>query len=64
MYVFISTLTGAIVDIILNFVFIPKYGAFGAAIATMMAELSVLIIQYIFLFHCKILLEDNIAQIG
>ena len=53
-YVFISTLTGAIVDIILNFVFIPKYGAFGAAIATMMAELSVLIIQYIFLLHCKI----------
>lgn len=53
-YVFISTLTGAIVDIIFNIVFIPKYGAFGAAIATMLAELFVLLIQYIFLLHCKI----------
>lgn len=54
MYVFISTLVGAIVDIILNFVFIPKYGAFGAAIATMTAEFSVLVIQSFFLRTIKI----------
>lgn len=53
-YVFISTLVGAIVDIILNIVFIPKFGAFGAAEATMIAELSVLIVQFIFLLQCKI----------
>ncbi len=53
-YVFISTLGGAIIDIIMNAIFIPRFGALGAAIATMITELVVLIIQYLFLYKLKI----------
>lgn len=40
--------TGAIVNIILNIVLIPKYGAAGSCIATIAAEFSVPLVQYIF----------------
>lgn len=53
-YVFISTLAGAIIDIVLNVILIPYKGAFGAAIATMLTELSVLVIQCIFLSNYKV----------
>lgn len=45
--VILSVTGGAIINIVLNFILIPKYGATGAAIATLFAEFSVLIIQAI-----------------
>lgn len=44
-----SVVAGAVLDFLLNLVLIPKFGASGAAFATLMAELLVLIIQCIFL---------------
>ena len=43
--VLVSELAGMAVDIVLNSVLIPKYGASGAAIGTMVAELVVLTVQ-------------------
>ncbi len=36
-YSTINTVVGAIVNVLLNFIFIPKYGAYGAAIATVVS---------------------------
>lgn len=47
--VLISIVCGAVLDFVLNFILIPQYGAAGAAFATLMAELVVLIIQFVFL---------------
>ena len=44
-----SELIGAIVNVTLNIYFIPRLGAFGAAIGTLAAESAVLIIQYKYL---------------
>lgn len=44
-YVLYSVVVGAISDFLLNLIFIPKYGAAGAAGATMIAEFLVLIVQ-------------------
>ena len=44
-YVLYSAIAGAIADLILNLIFIPKYGAAGAAFATVIAEFVVLIVQ-------------------
>lgn len=41
----ISTILGAIVNLILNLIFIPKFGVYGACIGTIAAELSVMIYQ-------------------
>lgn len=43
----ISTIIGAIVDVALNVILIPKYGNAGAALATTIAELCVLTYQII-----------------
>lgn len=43
-----SVTCGAIADVILNIMFIPKYGATGAAYATLMAELVQFTVQIIF----------------
>jgi O-antigen/teichoic acid export membrane protein len=43
--VFYSVLGGAVCDFILNILFIPSMGALGAALATCIAELVVLLIQ-------------------
>lgn len=40
-----SYLTGAVVNLILNTVLIPRYAAVGAAVGTLAAELAVLIVQ-------------------
>lgn len=40
-----SEMTGAVVDLLLNAVLIPIYGAIGAAIGTLIAEVSVLLVQ-------------------
>lgn len=47
--VMISTFAGAIVDLILNAIAIPIFGASGAAIGTLVAEFVVLIVQLIYL---------------
>ena len=47
--VMISTFVGAIVDLILNAIFIPMMGSTGAAIGTLVAEFVVLIVQMIYL---------------
>lgn len=46
-YVLYSVVIGAIVDFGLNLIMIPKYGAAGAAGATMIAEFMVLLVQVI-----------------
>lgn len=43
----VSTVLGAIVNFIINFVLIPRYGAMGAAIGTIFAEATVAIYQTI-----------------
>ena len=40
-----SVFTGAIVNLILNVILIPKYGAIGASIGTLFAEIAVCIMQ-------------------
>lgn len=42
-----STIMGAAVNLLFNFIFIPLYGAFGACIGTIAAEFSVMIYQSI-----------------
>lgn len=42
-----SEIVGALVDLCLNAVLIPKYAASGAAIGTVVAELMVLLVQYV-----------------
>lgn len=44
-----SIIAGAAVDVVLNMVLIPQYGASGAAAATSVAELVVLVVQFIVL---------------
>lgn len=44
----ISTAVGAIINLILNIIFIKKYGAYGACIGTVAAEFSVLLYQIIY----------------
>lgn len=44
-----SIVAGAVVDVVLNAVLIPGYGATGAAIATSVAELVVLAVQFVIL---------------
>lgn len=48
-YVFYSVLGGAVTDILLNAILIPRYGAVGAAIGTVAAEFVVWVIQFWFL---------------
>lgn len=47
-YVLYSVITGAVVDFILNSLWIPAYGAAGAAFATVIAEFAVLVVQLVF----------------
>lgn len=42
-----SVTTGAIINVTLNFLLIPKYKAIGACIATVIAEFSVTLVQYL-----------------
>lgn len=48
MLVFWSEVAGAIIDLILNAILIPSYGAAGAAVGTLVAEIAVLTLQIIF----------------
>ncbi len=42
-------LTGAVINLIANFVLIPPFGAMGAAAATVLAEFSVPTVQFVYL---------------
>lgn len=42
-----SEIVGGVVDVVLNAILIPQYASAGAAIGTLVAEFSVLIVQYI-----------------
>ncbi len=46
--VILSVTAGAVSNLILNFILIPPYGAYGAAISTLIAEFMVLIAQIIY----------------
>lgn len=52
----LSVCMGAVINLIFNIILIPKYNAFGAAIATLLAEFIVFLIQFIFSFK---LLSDR-----
>lgn len=48
-YVLLSIIAGAVVDLILNIALIPTFGASGAAAANMIAEGTVVVVQFIML---------------
>lgn len=48
-----STIVGAVVDLILNAIFIPMYGSLGAALGTLVAEFAVVVVQVIYVFKLK-----------
>ena len=48
-YTVISTFGGALADLVLNALLIPHYGAAGAALATLITEAIVLLIQLFFM---------------
>lgn len=60
--VFYSVLTGAIVDLFVNVLCIPKYASSGAAFGTVLAEISVLIVQ-IMILRSKIKIFDMLKKI-
>ena len=55
-----SKIAGAIVDIIVNALLIPKYASTGAAIGTLVAEFAVLVVQY---WALKNEVRDSFKQI-
>lgn len=55
-----SEIAGAIVDIIVNALLIPKYASTGAAIGTLVAEFAVLVVQY---WSLKNEVRDSFKQI-
>lgn len=44
-----SEIVGAVVDLAINYILMPKYASAGAAIGTLVAEIAVWIVQYIYL---------------
>ena len=44
-----SEIAGAIIDLLLNAVLIPRFASSGAAIGTLLAEAVVFVVQFIFL---------------
>lgn len=44
-----SEIVGAVVDLAINYILIPKHASAGAAIGTLVAEIAVWIVQYIYL---------------
>ncbi|MBR6403308.1 MAG: flippase [Eubacterium sp.] len=61
-----SEIGGAVVDLVLNAIFIPKYDAAGAAFGTTVAELIVVMIQLYFMRDIKdqIDIKQSFAKIG
>ena len=58
--VLLSEIVGALLDLVINFILIPRYDALGAAIGTLIAEIAVLVVQvvacmdYVFGMFCRI----------
>lgn len=52
-YSLIAVSTGAVVNIILNFILIPSYGALGAAIATAVCEITITFVFICFVIKSK-----------
>lgn len=48
-YVLYSEIAGALIDLVLNALLIPRYGAAGAAVGTLVAEVVVWIVQFKYL---------------
>ena len=44
-----SEIAGAVIDLMINYILIPKYASAGAAIGTLAAEIAVWIVQYFYL---------------
>lgn len=42
-----SEIVGGVVDVVLNAVLIPRYASVGAAVGTLVAEITVLVVQYV-----------------
>lgn len=61
-YVF-SAITGAIINIIINAILIPKFGANGAAIGTIFAEFSVMLFQVIAVSKKLPILKNIVATV-
>jgi O-antigen/teichoic acid export membrane protein len=57
----ITVVTGAILNLIINAIFIPKLGAMGAVIGTLVAEGSIPIVQFI-LLHKEIAYKDLLKK--
>ncbi len=55
-YFNIGVITGAIVNFILNIILIPKFNAIGAAIASVISEITILLI---FILYSKKMLDIN-----
>lgn len=48
-YKLYSTIAGAVINFVLNFIFIPKYGVIGASVATVISEGTVTFVQLVLL---------------
>ena len=59
-FVLYSVVVGAVSDLVLNLVFIPTYGAAGAAFATMIAEFLVLFVQ---LYYTRDILASMVKKL-
>ena len=56
-----SSIAGALVDLILNMIFIPKLGPTGASIGTLAAEIAVFIVQFGAMTEVNIMLFKKIS---
>ena len=63
-YVLYSEIAGAVVDLVLNFLLIPRMGSAGAAIGTLVAEIIVWIVQYVSLKDMANEIYAGIRYIG
>lgn len=48
-----TVIYGAVINLILNVILIPRYFALGAAIGSIVAELAITIIQFLYIYHMK-----------
>ena len=60
-YVLYSVIVGALVDFLMNLLLIPNMGAAGAALATLIAEVSVLVIQIFYTKNLIVKIFDKLS---
>ena len=63
-YVTLSAVFAAIINVLLNLVLIPFYGAIGAAIATALSELAITLIQGFFIYKEKVISLRSIFKMS